>query len=70
MAIVTRWRELLDETVRKFPETAQTILDIHEGDMGALTRHVADAHDLTFAEAAEVVTFRLPHYLEETALSA
>ena len=70
MAIVTRWQDLLEETIRKFPETAQSISALHEGDIGGLMRHVAEAHDLTFAEAAEVVTFRLPHYLEETALSA
>jgi hypothetical protein len=32
--------------------------------------HVAEMHGLTLAEAAEVVTFRLPHYLEAERLSA
>ncbi len=70
MAIVTRWSDLIEEAMLKFPGLKRTIMELHDGDIGGLIRQVAAAHDLTFAEAAEVVTFRLPQYLEEPALSA
>jgi hypothetical protein len=70
MTSVTCWRALLNEVARVFPAVEIAALHPREGDMGALMKNVAEAHDLTFAEAAEVVTFRLPHYLEAERLSA
>lgn len=70
MTIVTKWRDLVEEIVLKFPEVRRAKLLAEEGDMTALMHHVAEMHGLTLAEAAEVVTFRLPHYLEAERLSA
>ena len=70
MAIVTSWCDLADEVVLKFPEVNRDTVLAHQGDMGALMRQVAEAHGLTFAEAAEMVTFRLSHYVEPERLSA
>lgn len=70
MKTVTNWRDLVEVVTRRLPETDRECLMPHEGDIGWLIRHVAAAHDLTFAEAAEIVTFRLPHYVEPERLSA
>ena len=70
MPIVTSWRDLVDEVAAKFPEVNRDDLRCHEGDMAALTRILAEAHDLTFAEAAEMVTFRLAQFVEPQRLSA
>ena len=70
MTIITSWCDFVERTLIQFPKTKRDVMLGHEGDIGALMHHVANAHDLTFAEAAEVVTFRLPQYLEPTALSA
>ena len=70
MTSTTCWRAVLEEVTHTFPAVETAALQSREGDIGALIKHVADAHDLTFAEAAEVVTFRLPHYLEPERLSA
>ena len=70
MTSVSRWSDLLEMTCRTFPAVRPQTLRAREGDIGALIHHVAKAHDLTFAEAAEVVTFRLPQYLEPERLSA
>lgn len=70
MTSVTCWAALLNDVARIFPAVETAALLRREGDMGALMNHVAEAHDLTFAEAAEVVTFRLPQYLEAERLSA
>lgn len=64
MSIATSWHAFADEVTRTFPEMRREVVLTHRGDMSALTRLIAQAHDLTFAEAAEVVTFRLPMYLE------
>ena len=70
MTSTTCWDAILEMAARTFPAVETAKLQSREGDIGALMKHVADAHDLTFAEAAEVVTFRLPHYLEPERLSA
>lgn len=70
MSIVTSWRALVAEVAQKFPEVDTNFLLQREGDIGALARHVSRTHDLTFAEAAEVITFRLPNYVEAERLSA
>lgn len=70
MTIITSWSDFVEEALDLFPNTMRNVMMRHEGDIGALTHHVAEVQDLTFAEAAEVVTFRLPRYLEPAALSA
>ncbi|MGR3513753.1 MAG: hypothetical protein ACU0GG_13400 [Paracoccaceae bacterium] len=70
MTVVTSWYVLAAEVACHFPEVAREAVLAREGDMAALMRLIAEAHDLTFAEAAEVVTFRLPHFLEAERLSA
>ena len=70
MSLVTSWSDLVREAAAKFPCVDPGFLQAREGDMGALTWHIAQAHALTFAEAAEMVTFRLPFYLEPARLSA
>ena len=70
MASVNSWRDLTIEVQEKFPNTEHAIVQSHVGDMTALMRHIAATHDLTFAEAAEVVTFRLPQFVEPERLSA
>ncbi len=70
MTIITSWCDFVEEALLMFPKTKRDLMVSSEGDIGALMRHVAEAHDLTFAEAAEMVTFRLPQYLEAAALSA
>ena len=70
MTVVTQWRDLVDEIVLKFPEVRRAKVLTEEGDMASLMHHVAEMHGLTLAEAAEVVTFRLPHYLEAERLTA
>ncbi len=70
MSIVTQWRDLVDEIVVKFPEVPRAKVLSQEGDMTSLMQIVAESHGLTLAEAAEVVTFRLPLYLEAERLTA
>lgn len=70
MSIITEWHDLVDEIVLKFPETCRNAILSKSGDMPALMAHIAVTHDLTLAEAAEVVTFRLPQFLELERLSA
>ena len=70
MTIVTSWSDLIDEVAEKFPKVDSEAVYHQHGDIGALTRHIAKAHDLTLAEAAEVMAFRLPQYLEAERLSA
>lgn len=70
MSIVTSWCSMVAEVTRHFPEVGADAVRAREGDMSGLMRLIADAHDLTFAEAAEMATFRLPIYLEAERLSA
>ncbi len=70
MATVTSWLDLAEEVHKKFPRTDRSVVQSQVGDMAALMRHIAAAHELTFAEAAEVVTFRLPQFVEPERLSA
>ena len=70
MIPVTSWRALCREVAEKFPQTDMGYLLARPGDVAALTWHLAETHDLTFAEAAEMVTFRIPQYLEPPRLSA
>ena len=70
MSISTCWHDLVDEVARLFPEVRAATLLANEGDIGALIMHISAAHELTFAEAAEVVVFRLPVYVEPQRLTA
>ena len=70
MAIVTCWADLVDQVSVLFPEIDLTTLKANEGDIGALILQLSSAHELTFAEAAEMVAFRLPQFLEQERLSA
>ncbi|MEM6386783.1 MAG: hypothetical protein AAF718_11170 [Pseudomonadota bacterium] len=70
MMIEDSWRAFVTEAVEKFPELDANAALHHESDVTALTKLLAEAHDLTFAEAAEVLTFRLPQYVEPQRLSA
>ena len=70
MTMTTDWHDLVEEIVIKFPETCRDTILSRAGDMTALMAPIAAAHELPLAEAAEVVTFRLPQYLEPERLSA
>lgn len=70
MANVTSWLNMAEEVQKKFPNVDRDVVQTHVGDMAALIHHIASTHDLTFAEAAEVVTFRLPQFVEPQRLSA
>ena len=70
MSIVTSWRALVEEVAEKFPDVDIAMLQRSEGDIAALIKHVSQRHELTFAEAAEVITFRVPQYVEPERLSA
>lgn len=70
MPIVTSWYRFVEHVAQKFPETDLSALSVRQGDMSALIGAVAKAHELTFAEAAEVITFRLPQFVEAERLSA
>lgn len=70
MTIVTSWSDLIDEVAEKFPKVDTEAVYHQHGDMDALVQQVAKAHDLTLSEAAEVVAYRLPQYLEPERLSA
>lgn len=70
MSVVNSWRDLAHEAALKFPETDPDAIFAREGDMAGLAQLIASAHDLTFAEAAEMVTFRLPMFVEPERLSA
>lgn len=65
MAVVFQWDDFVAETVRTFPECEESTLMANTGDIGALVMHLSAAHDLTFAEAAEMVAIRLPVFVEE-----
>ena len=43
-------------------ETNLNTLLLAEDNLGLLVREIAEAHDLTLAEAAELVALRLPYY--------
>lgn len=62
MKQVFRWGDLVSETLKQFPEVNQNKLILAEDDVGSLVREVSRAHDLTLAEAAEMVSLRLPFY--------
>lgn len=70
MTIVTSWSEMAYLAVQQFPELDLETLRANEGDMGAMIMQLSAAHHLTFSEAAEMVAFRLPVYVEEARLSA
>lgn len=70
MTITSSWSDFVARVSAQFPETNKRLLTAREGDIGALVQHLSQTHDLTFAEAAEVVAFRLPHYVEPERLSA
>lgn len=70
MRLENNWYRFLEEFAQKFPAAPARELWDRTGDIGALTHMVALAHDLTFAEATEVVTFRLPYFVEQERLSA
>ncbi|MEL7149783.1 MAG: hypothetical protein AAGK71_03565 [Pseudomonadota bacterium] len=70
MTVVTSWQAFVAEAGRHFPEACSDAMLTREGDIAGLMDLIAKAHDLTFAEAAEVVTFRLPLYLEAERLTA
>lgn len=65
MTAVYDWNELVAEALTHFPGCDDRTLRSITGDIGALVMHLSARHDLTFAEAAEMVTFRLPAYHEE-----
>lgn len=64
MTIVYDWNDLIAETLTHFPDCDARTLRARAGDIGALVMHLSARHELTFAEAAEMVTFRLPAYCE------
>lgn len=64
MAAVFHWNDLVAEVLRHFPNCDGRTLRANAGDIGALAMHISAAHELTFAEAAEMVAFRLPVYVE------
>lgn len=64
MATVFEWNDLVSEALMNFPNCDKQTLRANHGDVGALAMHISAAHDLTFAEATEMVTFRLPVYVE------
>ena len=70
MGIVTSWTDLVDIVEARFPAVDRRTLMANDGDIAALIMHLSAAHELTFAEAAEVVAFRVPQYLEPQRLSA
>lgn len=70
MAIVTDWAEFVEHAISLFPELNAHTTMRNEGDIGALVMQLSAAHELTFAEAAEMVAFRLPIFYEEARLSA
>lgn len=65
MQHVFRWRDLISEARKQFPEINPDILLFAEDDMGELVREIASAHELTLTEAAQMVAWRLPDYLPE-----
>lgn len=62
MQHVYRWRDLISEARKHFPEINETCLILAEGDMGRLVSEIARAHELTLSEAAETAAARLPEY--------
>ena len=62
MAQVYCWDDLITATTKLFPETDLNTLLLAEDNLGLLMREIAEAHDLTLAEAAELVALRLPYY--------
>lgn len=70
MSIITSWHSFVENVMLKFPETDRSTVLTHEGDMTTLINAVATSHELTFAEAAEVIIFRLPQFVEPELLSA
>jgi|GEM_PF-6084467 hypothetical protein len=70
MTITSSWTDYIARAVALFPDVDQDMLRAKEGDIGALVLQLSTAHHLTFAEAAEMVTFRLPQFVEPERLSA
>ncbi len=70
MAKTISWQGLADEVQMKFPNVDDAVVRAQVGDVAALIHHIATTHDLTIAEAAEVVTFRLPQFVEPERISA
>ena len=66
MAQVHCWDDLIKATKATFPETNLNRLLLARDNLGVLVREVAHAHDLTLAEAAEMVALRLPYYAPDT----
>jgi hypothetical protein len=65
MPVVTCWKDFISRTTALFPECDAVAMGVLSGDVCALARHLADRHELTFAEAAELVALRLPVFVEE-----
>lgn len=65
MPVVTSWTDFTARVTALFPECDPSTMRVLSGDLCALARHLSDRHDLTFAEAAELLTFRLPVFVEE-----
>ncbi len=61
MAQVYSWDDLISATTKLFPETDPDRLLLAGENLALLVREIAEAHELTVAEAAEMVAFRLPH---------
>lgn len=65
MQHVFRWRDLTTKAREQFPAINENRLILAEDDVAELVREIARAHDLTLAEAAEMVVWRLPEYQSE-----
>lgn len=76
MAQVHCWDDLIKVTKEHFPAVNLNRLLLAKDNLGVLVREIAEAHDLTLAEASEMVVLRLPYYapdayaFEEERLSA
>ena len=53
--IETRWSELIDHITERWPETVAERLQAIAGDRVKFTDYLAEAHDLTWAEAADAI---------------
>ena len=65
MTAVHHWNDLVSKALTHFPDCDDRALRASAGDFGALVTHVSASHDLTLAEAAEMITSRLPVCLDE-----
>lgn len=53
--IKDRWPALIDDIRQRWPETATDTLQEIAGDRSRFTDHLAQSHDLTWAEAADAI---------------